>query len=114
MRSRNLQNGYVIEVRSREEAGSFDRFCGALRARKPSAVLKPGAVSVRYASLGNGTLAFAFPDRRTLNGKAVDLSATPLFDGPFLKAATGSERLEIRHGKSARILDFKKLSITER
>ncbi len=114
LRSRNLQNGYVIEVRSREEAGSFDRFCGALRARKPSAVLKPGAVSVRYASLGNGTLAFAFPDRRTLNGKAVDLSATPLFDGPFLKAATGSERLEIRHGKSARILDFKKLSITER
>lgn len=114
LRSRNLQNGYVIEVRSRREAGSFERFCGALRTRKPSAVLKPGAVSVTYASLGNGTLAFAFPDRRTLDGKTVDLSTTPLFDGPFLKAATGSEKLEMRHGKSTRILDFRTLTITER
>ena len=37
LRSQKLQNGYVIEVRSREEIGSFERFCGALRTRKPSA-----------------------------------------------------------------------------
>jgi len=114
LRSRALQNGYVIEVRSRSEIGTFERFCASLRGRKPSAVLKPGAVSVTYASLGNGTLAFAFPDRRILNGKAVDLSRTPLFDGPFLKAAVGSQKLEIRHGKAVRTLDFRNVTTTER
>ncbi|HEX7573164.1 MAG TPA: hypothetical protein VF514_08710, partial [Bacteroidota bacterium] len=52
-RSHRLQNGEVVEVRSKDEIGSFEKFCAALRARKPKAVLKPSAVSVEYTTLGN-------------------------------------------------------------
>jgi hypothetical protein len=56
---------------------------------------------------------FSFPDTRTLNGKPVDLTTTPLFDGPFLHAAVGSQKLSITYGNQSLDLDFKKLTITE-
>jgi hypothetical protein len=112
-RSPRLQNGEVVEVRSRHEIGSFEKFCRALRARKPKAILKPGSVSVEYTTLGNDRMKFKFPDARTLNGKSVDLTTTPLFDGPFLHAAVGSQKLSITYGREKRDLDFKKLKITE-
>ena len=62
LRSHRPQNGYVIEVRSRDEIGSFDRFRSELRRRLPRPVLAPGRVSVEYRSLGNGVLSFALPD----------------------------------------------------
>jgi hypothetical protein len=105
-RSHTLQNGYVIEVRSRREAGSFEKFSANLRSRRPVATLAPGKVSVTYRTLGNDTMKFSFPDGRALNGKAVDLAKTKLFDGPFLKAEVGSQKLEILHGAKRRVLDF--------
>ncbi len=112
-RSNHLQNGEVVEVRSKEEIGSFEKFCSALRARKPKAVLKPGAVSVEYTTIGGDRMRFAFPDTRVLNGKGVDLTATPLFDGPYLHAEVGSQKLRITYGKEKLDLDFKNLTITE-
>ena len=112
-RSHSLQNGEVVEVRSKAEIGSFEKFCIALRAQKPKAVLKPGAVSVEYTTIGKERMKFAFPESRWLNGKAVDLTTTPLFDGPFLHAAVGSQKLSITHGREKLELDFKKLTITE-
>ena len=112
-RSHGLQNGEVVEVRSKDEIGSFEKFCGALRARKPKAMLKPGAVSVEYTTIGNDRMRFRFPGTRTLNGRAVDLTRTPLFDGPFLHADAGSQKLSITYGKQKLGLDFKKLTITE-
>ncbi len=102
-----------MEVRSKDEIGSFEKFCGALRARKPKAMLKPGAVSVEYTTIGNDRMRFRFPGTRTLNGRAVDLTRTPLFDGPFLHADAGSQKLSITYGKQKLGLDFKKLTITE-
>jgi hypothetical protein len=112
-RSHNLQNGEVVEVRSKSEIGSFDKFCAALRTRKPKAVLKPGAVSVEYTTAGNDRMTFGFPGSRSLNGTHVDITATPLFDGPYLHAEVGSQKLSITHGKEKLDLDFRKLTITE-
>ncbi|HUI09837.1 MAG TPA: hypothetical protein VL221_05895 [Bacteroidota bacterium] len=112
-RSSALQNGEVVEVRSQDEIGSFGKFCAMLRTRKPKAVLAPGRVSVEYTTLGNEKMKFAFPAGRWLNGKSVDLAATPLFDGPFLHAAVGSRKLTITHGGEKLILDFAKLTITQ-
>ncbi len=113
LRSHALQNGYVIEVRSRSEVGSFDHFRSALRARVPRAHMAPGAVSVQYESFGNGTMAFTFPETRTLNGKPVDLSQCPLFESPFLHAAVGSQQLTMTSGGKRRVLDFKTLTILD-
>jgi hypothetical protein len=109
-RSHMLQNGYVIEVRSKDEIGSYDKFRAGLRTHIPTSVLKPGAVSVHYRSLDNGTLSFAFPESRQLNGKPVDLTKTRLFDGPFLSADVGSGKLTIKYKKHVRQLDFHTLT----
>jgi hypothetical protein len=88
-RSHKLQNGYIIEVRSEREVGSFDKFVSSLRSHVPKAILTPGQVSVQYTSLNKDRMRFAFPESRTLNDKVVDLSTTKSFEGPFLNAEVG-------------------------
>jgi hypothetical protein len=68
---------------------------------------------VQYTTLGNDRMKFTFPDRRVLNGKPVDLSKTPLFGGPYLHAAVGSQKLLVTYGKQKLDLDFRKLTITK-
>lgn len=111
LRSHKLQNGYVVEVRSRSEIGSFETFVRKLTANVPKAVLKPGAVSVEYRTMGGDRMKFSFPEGRVLNGKNVDLTKTRLFEGPYLNAEVGSERLTITHGGEKRVLDFRTLKI---
>ena len=59
-------------------------------------------------------MAFGFPERRTLNGKKVDLTAYRLYDSPFLHADVGSETLTMTWGGKTRTLDFKNVTMTER
>jgi hypothetical protein len=113
LRSYKLQNGYVIEVRSKDEIGSFGQFRSELRSHVPKATLKPGAVSVRYTTLGGDNMEFAFPDKRLLNGKVIDLSKTKLFEGPFLNAEVGSEKLTMTYKTKKLVLDFKAVKISE-
>jgi hypothetical protein len=103
----------VIEVRSKAEAGSFERFRTALSSHVPTATLKPGAVAVEYTTIDGRRMKFAFPGTRVLNGKKVDLTKTRLFEGPFLHAEVGSEKLTMTYKGTERILDFKNLTITE-
>ena len=113
LRSYALQNGYVIEVRSKSEAGSFEEFVAKVRAHIPKAQLKAGNVSVEYRTLENDNMRFAFPDERELNGKKVDLTKYKLFESPFLNADVGSERLVMTYKGMKRTLDFKKLTVED-
>ncbi len=113
LRSHKLQNGYVVEVRSQAEAGSFAAFQEKLRARTPKANLQPNSVSVDYTTLDGAKMYFAFPEVRQLNGKPVDLTKYKLFEGPFLNAEVGSEKLTMTYKNKRRVLDFKKLTIEE-
>jgi hypothetical protein len=113
LRSHKLQNGYVIEVRSEKEIGSFEAFCTKLRAHIPRPTLVPGKVAADYVTLNGDRMRFAFPEDRTLNGKKVDLSAYKLFQGPFVNAEVGSQRITLTHGKAKRILDFTTLEVMD-
>ncbi len=113
LRSHKLQNGYVVEVRSKREIGSFADFAAAARTHIPTTVLRPGAVSAAYTTLEGEKMEFAFPDTRSLNGKVVDLTKYRLFDGPFLNADVGSQKLTMTYKGRKRILDFTTLTITE-
>jgi len=113
LRSHKLQNGCVIEVRSKDEIRSFDQFCAQLRNHIPKSSMKPGAVSVRYRTLGSDKMDFTFPEARTLNGKKIDLSKTKLFDGPYLYSEVGSEKLTMTYKNERRVLDFKSVKITQ-
>ena len=112
LRSDKLQNGYVVEVRSKDEVGSFEKFSAALRRHIPKATLRPRDVAVEYTTLGNDKMSFAFPEKRALNGKEVDLSKTKLFEGPFLNAEVGSERLTMTCKGGRMVLDFKNVRIS--
>ena len=113
LRSHKLQNGYIVEVRSREEIGSFSEFGDALRTGRPVATLVPDKVSVRYRTPEGQVMGFVFPDGRQLNGEPVVLDHGMLFDGPFLQAEVGSQRLTMIYNKQRRILDFAALTVTE-
>jgi hypothetical protein len=113
LHSPHPQNGYVVETASAAEVGDFERFAALLRSRIPAARLTPGSVSVTYRTIQNDSLRFVFPDDRYLNDEYIDLSGYKLFDGPFLKAEVGSERLTIHHGDMFRLLDFRTLTVTE-
>jgi hypothetical protein len=113
LRSRPAQNGYVIEVRSQSEIGSFAAFQQKLRAHIPNVNLQPKMVSANYKNLNGDKMYFAFPDIRQLNGKTVDLTQYKLFAGPFLNAEVGSEALTMTYKNKRRLLDFKKLMIVE-
>ncbi len=113
LRSYDLQNGYVVEVRSRDEIGSFENFKKQIVTHIPKAVMTPGNVSVRYKTLDKDMMEFAFPNTRELNGKTVDLTKTPLFEGPFLNAKVGSRMLTMTYKKKKMVLDFKKLQISK-
>jgi hypothetical protein len=106
LRSQKLQNGYVVEVRSKDEVGSFEEFSAALRTHVPKATLKPGDVGVEYTTLDNAKMKFRYPGDRVLNGKRVDLSTTKLFEGPFLNAEVGSEMLTLTCRGERMVLDF--------
>jgi hypothetical protein len=113
LRSHHPQNGYVIEVRSASEVGTFEGFREELRKHIPRATLEPGNVSVEYVTLENRRMQFAFPETRRLDGKTVDLSRYRLFEGPFLNAEVGSQKLLITYKDKKRLLDFTTLRITE-
>ncbi len=113
LRSHKPQNGYVIEVRSKDEIGSFEKFSEKLRSHKPVARLVPGKVTVVYTTLAGDRMYFAFPDVRKLNGASINLAKYKLFDSPFLSADVGSEKLTMTYKNRHRVLDFKKLTITE-
>ena len=113
LRSHQLQNGYVIEVRSQAEIGSFENFQTKLRSHLPKAQMQPNAVSVDYTTLDGEKMYFAFPEVRQLDGKPVDLTKYKLFEGPFLNAEIGSEKLTMTYKNKRRVLDFKKLTIEE-
>ncbi len=113
LRSHKRQNGYVVEVRSKDEIGSFEQFKAGLRKHIPKATLLPGKVSLRYKTLSGEAMEFAFPEKRVLNDKIIDLTKTRLFDGPFLSADVGSEKLTMTYKGKKRILDFKAVKITE-
>lgn len=113
LRSHQLQNGYVIEVRSQTESGSFMAFQEKLRARRPIAQLQPQKVTVEYVNIDNEKMFFAFPEIRQLNGQPIDLTQYKLFAGPFLNAEVGSEKLTMTYKNKRRVLDFKTLQIME-
>ena len=107
----HLKCGFVIQVVS---ASAFDdaAFRAAVRDAYLEGVTDP-VPSVRYRTIEGDLLTFAYGSTPTINGVEVDYEQWPLFDGPFMRAARGSGRLELAHGKRRRLLDFQTLTIIE-
>lgn len=111
-RSKERRNGLVVEVGSKEEDGSFERFKSRLVGRQPQ-VRTSRRHSVRYTTRGGDLMTFAFDGKRMLNGKVVDLAKYKLFNGPFVQSERGSGVVRMIYKKSVRELDFKKAIVRE-
>ncbi len=113
LRSDKLQNGLVLEVRSRSQIGSFGKFITDLRDHKPKAELQPNHVSVVYQNLDGTRFNFVFPGTRELNGKKFNLMTYRYYKGPFLNADLNSGIEHITCKDMTMTLNFKNLTITE-
>jgi hypothetical protein len=112
LHSPHLKNGALVQLAPASSFASLDAFAGAVRALPLEASTEP-VPRVRYRTLGGDTVEAAYGEAPRVNGVAVDYASWPLFDGPFLKAATGGRTLELRHGRLRRRLDFETLTIRD-
>jgi len=112
-RSSALRTGWVVEVSSAEESGSFDAFRSSLRSRRPDTTGFARSLAVRFLTASGDTMSFAYGGERRLNGSTVSFAGYPLFDGPWIQARIGEGVIRLTDGKQERVLDFRPVSTKE-
>ncbi len=107
-----LKNGIVVQVAARAEFATLDAFRAAILAL-PLEFQLASVPSVKFRSLRGKSLSFTYGETPRVDGVALDYAHWPLFGGPFVEAAVDSEQLTLKHGTARRVLDFKKLTVTD-
>ena len=107
-----LKNGMVVQVAARAEYPDMDAFRRAILALPLEFKLDP-TPSVRFGSLRGKTLDFTYGQIPRVNDAPLDYGDWPLFGGPFVEAAVDSEELTLKYGTMRRVLDFRRLTISE-
>jgi hypothetical protein len=107
-----LKNGVVVQVAGRSEYPDLASFRNAILALPLKHRVNP-APSVRFRSLRGALLEFTYGETPRLNGTAVRYEDWPLFGGPFVEAAVDSEQLILKYGAMRRVLDFRRLTVTD-
>lgn len=113
LRSYSPKNGYVVEVRSRKEAGSFEAFRTKLEANIPVLNQADGRLALQYRTLDGDLMKAAFGAPDELNGAVVSHENDKLFDSPFTYAEPGSQKLTLKYKGKQRLLDFTAVKVTE-
>jgi len=108
-----LKNGMVVQVAARAEFADMAAYRKAILAL-PLEFQLEAAPSVRLRSLRGKTLAFTYGKLPQVNGIPLDYGHWPLFGGPFAEAAVDSEQLILKYGAMRRMLDFRRLTVTEK
>ena len=107
-RSHHLKNGIVVQVATAGDEDTYRRFVGRIRANPPDARDFEQTLTVSYRTLAGDEISFTYDGPRLLNGQALDLTRTPLYEGPFMSADVGTGIIELRYGDEVRVLDFQK------
>ena len=107
-----LKNGMVVQAAARSEFGEMAAFRKAILALPLEFRLEP-TPTVHFRSLRGADLAFTWGETPRRNGAALDYEHWPLFGGPFVEAAVDSERLTLKYGTMRRVLDFRRLTVTD-
>ena len=110
--SPHLKNGAIVQAADRSEFPNFDGFKAGIRALRVQKTTSP-TPSVDFVSLRGNRLQFTYGKTPVVAGKPLDYASWPMFDGPFVRQLPGTRRLEMRHGKMRRILDFDNLKVIE-
>jgi len=111
LRSPNKRNGLVFEVRFKSDFTSYEEFKSLIISNEPDYANFDETLAVSYVNTEGVELRFTFPDKRYLNGELVDLTEYKLFEGPFIFANRGTQKIEIRYKNIRRVLNLKELKI---
>ncbi|MFO1450418.1 MAG: hypothetical protein U1F61_19815 [Opitutaceae bacterium] len=111
--SPHLKNGTIVQAASVSEFSSMEAFQAAIRALPLSYKLEP-VPTVTWKTLRGKTVVATYGKAPVVNGKTVDYSRWKLFEGPYLNAEKGSQKLTLTHGRLERVLDFNTLTIADR
>jgi hypothetical protein len=114
LRSHELKNGVVVEVRPVHTAAEYTEFVSSIRRHRPEYGDFDRTLTVTYTSTAGDVLRFRYDGPRTLNGTIVDLTKTRLYDGPFMSSDVGSGIIQLRYGGRVRVLDFRGGRIIEK
>ena len=106
LRSNAPRNGFVVEIAAAADYASFEAFKRQILSNRLDASHFADEARVAYTKSSGETLEFAYPDERLLNGSLVDLSGTPLFDGPHLQGDGSAQRLVVTHGGMRHVIDL--------
>jgi len=112
LRSHDVKNGFILEVKQPEECKSFADFQTAIRANLVELIDFERTLCVRYRTLDGDVLECDYSGRRLVNGRNDDPTDYPLFDSPYLQSAAGSQKMEIKHQNKKMVLDLAKATIT--
>ena len=107
-----LRNGMVVQVAGRSEYRDMEAFRSAILALRLEFHLN-ATPSVRFVSLRGKQLAFTYGQIPRVNDVALDYEHWPLFGGPFVEAGVDSEQLVLKYGTMRRVLDFRRLTVTD-
>ena len=106
LRSTEGRNGVVLEVDQADAFPSFAAFKERILANKLVVAGFDKTLTVSYTSTQGETLTFTYPDQRGLNGQPYDLSAIPLFRGPYTNGDGRTQTLVLTHGDQRYVIDF--------
>lgn len=113
LRSYELNNGFIVEVGSEDEDGSFGEFQRSVRTRKPSHEDFATSLTVRYTTRHGDSMHFTFGGDRIVNGTSVDFKDFRFFNGPFVQSDLRSGIIRMQHKNRTRTLDFNKVTIVD-
>jgi len=111
--SPHLKNGTIVQAASVSEFASFADFQAAIRTLPLKWVLAP-VPSVTLKTLRGKTVSFTYDQAPVVDGKRIDYSRWKLFEGPYLNAEKGSQKLTLTHGRLERVLDLGTVTVTDR
>jgi hypothetical protein len=105
LHSPHRHNGAVVQVAPAGQYPSFEAFKQAVRSLPLDTETEP-TPRVAFTSLRGDRIEFTYGETPVVNGRPVNYDEWPLYDGPFMQAETGSNRLTLRHGSRRRSLNF--------
>jgi len=114
IRSPYLKNGAVVEVAAVHAAAEYTEFIRQMRTHRIDTTGFSRVPTVTYTTLAGDVMKFEYDGARTLNGGDVDITKTPLYDGPMMTGDPGTGVIELHYGVRARVLDFRQGRIIER
>lgn len=104
--SHHRRNAVVLEAVSADDFESFSEFIDRIRRSRPDTTGFDQKLTLGYETLSGDRMVFTFGGRRLLNGRPVDLSKYKLFEGPFLNAEIGSQKLSMTYGREHWLLNL--------